>query len=90
MATIKDDKQGAIRRKSGDKMLMKSITIDLATALEIHRTDSVENTGRMHSSRILHLSAVARIMEEVARSRLTDKPIDRSLSTVSQYGRKSG
>jgi hypothetical protein len=57
-------------------VFMEDITVDLSIFLEVYRADCVENTGVMVPSRITDLASVSGIVEEVAGSRFTDKPVD--------------
>jgi hypothetical protein len=57
-------------------VFVKDITVDLSLFLEVYGADGVENTGGMVPSRITDLASVSGIVEEVAGSGLTDKPVD--------------
>lgn len=72
VAAIEDHKKGTARREPGNKMLMENIAVNLALLLEIYRTDSVQDSGGTVSGGITHLTAMSRVVEEVASSGLTD------------------
>ena len=63
-------------------MLVQSIGIDLTIASEVHGTDRIQDTRGMVACGIANLSTVTRIVEEIARSGLADKPVDCGLSQV--------
>ena len=76
VAAIEDHEEGTAWWKSGHQVFMEDITVDLSIFLEVYRADGVENTGRMVPSRITDLASVSGIVEEVAGSRFTGKPVD--------------
>ena len=64
-------------------MLVKEIAVDLTSCLKIHGTDCIEYSRRMITRGVPDLASVSRVMEEVARPRLTHEPINRSLDSQS-------
>ena len=76
MAAVQNHEEGTAWWESGDQVFMEDITVDLTLFLEVYRADCIENTGRMVASRIADLASMSGIVEEVAGSRFTDKPVD--------------
>jgi hypothetical protein len=55
---------------------VQHVAVDLAIVLEIDGTDGVQDTGRVLASRVLDLTSVAGVVEEVRGTWFTYEPID--------------
>ncbi len=68
-------------------MFVEQITIDLASSLEVHRTDSVKHTGGVIASWVSYLSSMSRIVQEICGTRLTYEPIDSRLLQLAKLNK---
>lgn len=57
MATVEDDKQGAVGRQVGDKVLVQDVAVDLAAGFEVVGDDGIEEAGRALAGGVADLAA---------------------------------
>ncbi len=79
VAAVQNGKQGAVGRHPGYEVLVQRVRVDLPALFEINGADGVQYAGWSLAGWIANLSTVPRVVEEVAGSRLADKPINGSL-----------
>jgi hypothetical protein len=87
VAAIENYKERAIRCKPSDDVLVQHVAIDLAFFLEIDGADGVQDAGRVLTRRVLDLSSVPGVVEEVGGTRFTYQPVKGGLGWLVK-GRK--
>lgn len=79
MTAIEDGKQRAVGGHARDEMLMKSVRVNLTPLLKVNWANCVQDSRWFLACWITDLSAVTRVVEEIACPRLTHKPVNGSL-----------
>jgi len=70
-------------------VFVQGVRVDLARLSEVNGTDCVEEAGRVVPSRILNLSTMARVVEEITCPRHTNEPVNGCLVAVSKFSKIS-